>query len=82
MDREDGVTGLTTAAAAAALRVRPDSLRAAAARATRAGVTDEAMGRTRDGTGRSDLWDLDTLTAWWASRPGRGHRTDLRKDET
>ena len=75
------MTGLTTEQAAAAIGVRPDSLRSAAARAARAGVTDEAMGRTRDSTGRSDLWDLDTLTAWWASRPGRGHRTDLQRED-
>ena len=64
------MTGLTTAEMAAQLGVSAAVLRSAAARAVRADP-DAEIGRTPDGTGRSDRWDPDVTRAWWASRPGR-----------
>lgn len=61
---------LTTAEMAAEMGVDPVTLRSAASRALRADPTVE-IGRTRDGTGRSDRWDPEVTRAWWASRPGR-----------
>lgn len=70
------MTRLTTEQAAAQLGVRPSTLRAAVSRALAQGATREQVGQYPDDDVRlTATWDMPTLTAWWASRPGRGRRS-------
>jgi hypothetical protein len=66
------VSRATTEEAAAALGVSAATLRSAAARARKAGATPEQIGQTPATDGRSATWDLNTVRAWWATRPPKG----------
>lgn len=67
---------LTTEQAADQLGVAPSTLRAAVSRALRDGATREQVGQhPADDVRLTATWDMPTLTAWWASRPGRGRRS-------